>query len=176
MKIKSHCKRNHPLEGDNLYISPSGNRNCKACHRLHADEWAKRNREKHLELHRKRAETYRKNPENKERIKAVKKKLNATEKYKVAAKIRVDEWRKKNKEYFLNQRKEHYERNRDRITNYHRERHLRDNPGPAIRRVARGIKDGSIDITSAIKQIRELVAPLDGKSNQILRRNEGNDD
>ena len=30
---KTHCHRGHPLEGDNLYITPSGNRNCIKCQR-----------------------------------------------------------------------------------------------------------------------------------------------
>lgn len=28
---KTHCKRGHPLEGDNLYVNPQGLRNCKTC-------------------------------------------------------------------------------------------------------------------------------------------------
>lgn len=28
---KEHCKRGHSLSGDNLYITPTGGRNCKAC-------------------------------------------------------------------------------------------------------------------------------------------------
>jgi len=28
---RTHCKRMHPLRGDNLYVSPSGVRACKAC-------------------------------------------------------------------------------------------------------------------------------------------------
>ena len=28
---KTHCKRNHPLSGPNLYVSPRGTRACKRC-------------------------------------------------------------------------------------------------------------------------------------------------
>lgn len=31
---KTHCKRGHPLTGENLYLSPDGSRQCRACHRL----------------------------------------------------------------------------------------------------------------------------------------------
>lgn len=31
---KTHCKRGHPLSGDNLYVYPSGERSCRECHRL----------------------------------------------------------------------------------------------------------------------------------------------
>jgi hypothetical protein len=30
----THCKRGHPLRGNNLYVNPSGYRQCRACHRL----------------------------------------------------------------------------------------------------------------------------------------------
>lgn len=34
---KTHCKRGHPLSGDNLYIRPSnGARHCRACNALYA--------------------------------------------------------------------------------------------------------------------------------------------
>jgi len=29
--MKTHCKYGHPLSGDNLYVSPKGIRNCRAC-------------------------------------------------------------------------------------------------------------------------------------------------
>jgi len=29
--LKTHCPAGHPYEGDNLYISPDGGRNCRAC-------------------------------------------------------------------------------------------------------------------------------------------------
>jgi hypothetical protein len=28
---KTHCKRGHPLSGDNLYVQPRGYRNCRTC-------------------------------------------------------------------------------------------------------------------------------------------------
>jgi DNA-binding CsgD family transcriptional regulator len=31
---QSHCRRGHPLSGDNLYVAPKGVRQCKACRRL----------------------------------------------------------------------------------------------------------------------------------------------
>lgn len=40
---KTHCKRGHPLSGDNLRIRPNGNRACKACNR---DDARARYREK----------------------------------------------------------------------------------------------------------------------------------
>ena len=32
---KTHCKRGHPLSGENLYRRPSGGRECWACKRMH---------------------------------------------------------------------------------------------------------------------------------------------
>ena len=32
--LKTECKRGHPLSGDNLYLSPNGNRQCRACNQL----------------------------------------------------------------------------------------------------------------------------------------------
>lgn len=29
----THCKHGHPLSGDNLYMTPDGRRNCRACRR-----------------------------------------------------------------------------------------------------------------------------------------------
>lgn len=31
---RSHCKRGHPLSGDNLYVKPNGSRICIACRKL----------------------------------------------------------------------------------------------------------------------------------------------
>lgn len=39
---KTHCHRGHPLEGDNLYVKPSGGRCCKACRTIHNHEKWKR--------------------------------------------------------------------------------------------------------------------------------------
>lgn len=36
---RTHCKRGHPLRGDNLYVSPSGSRSCKACKRAGRAAW-----------------------------------------------------------------------------------------------------------------------------------------
>lgn len=33
-KNKTHCLRGHPLSGDNLYVTPKGERACKECRRL----------------------------------------------------------------------------------------------------------------------------------------------
>lgn len=30
---KTECQRGHPLEGDNLYVTPSGRRQCRTCRR-----------------------------------------------------------------------------------------------------------------------------------------------
>lgn len=32
---RTHCKRNHPLSGDNLFLTSGGSRGCKACRRIH---------------------------------------------------------------------------------------------------------------------------------------------
>jgi hypothetical protein len=41
---KKKCKRGHRLAGENLYIKPDGNRNCRACHR---EGEARRRRARH---------------------------------------------------------------------------------------------------------------------------------
>ena len=33
--VKTHCKRGHPLDGENLYLRSDGGRQCKACTRMH---------------------------------------------------------------------------------------------------------------------------------------------
>jgi hypothetical protein len=36
----THCKRGHPLSGDNLYVQPQGYRSCKECKRIQMrDRW-----------------------------------------------------------------------------------------------------------------------------------------
>lgn len=40
--IKTHCKRGHPLSGDNLYVS-KGQRWCRACRNMLCIEYRKRN-------------------------------------------------------------------------------------------------------------------------------------
>lgn len=34
-KARTHCKRLHPLSGDNLFITSSGSRGCKECRKIH---------------------------------------------------------------------------------------------------------------------------------------------
>lgn len=38
---QTHCKREHPLSGDNLYIDKRGSRICKSCNRNRVIEWNK---------------------------------------------------------------------------------------------------------------------------------------
>lgn len=39
LRVKSHCKRGHPLSGDNLYVVPkTGERCCRECRRAEARE------------------------------------------------------------------------------------------------------------------------------------------
>ena len=33
--VKDHCPQGHPYSGDNLYVTPSGHRQCRACRRAH---------------------------------------------------------------------------------------------------------------------------------------------
>lgn len=40
---KTHCKRDHPLSGDNLYVTPKGERQCRIC-RKEADNRYKNKR------------------------------------------------------------------------------------------------------------------------------------
>jgi hypothetical protein len=44
--LKTHCKRGHPLSGDNLYSAPSGRRVCKTCHHDNSNRSAIRRKEK----------------------------------------------------------------------------------------------------------------------------------
>lgn len=55
---KTHCKRGHPLSGDNLYVSPSGSRHCRTCR----NSWQQRFREESATLH-KRLSVRRQEPE-----------------------------------------------------------------------------------------------------------------
>lgn len=32
-RVADHCRRGHPLEGENLYMRPDGKRGCRACRR-----------------------------------------------------------------------------------------------------------------------------------------------
>jgi len=38
--LKTHCKRGHPMIGENLYVRPSGGRVCKACRKLNEQDRA----------------------------------------------------------------------------------------------------------------------------------------
>lgn len=50
-KDKTHCKRGHPLTGDNLYIDGSGFRRCRECIKINNDRNnAKRNPKPFSEL------------------------------------------------------------------------------------------------------------------------------
>lgn len=42
---KTECVRGHPLSGDNLYISPDGERQCRTCRRDQRRAWEKAKRE-----------------------------------------------------------------------------------------------------------------------------------
>lgn len=44
--IKTHCKRGHPLSGDNLRIDSRGDRCCVTCQCMKAKEWKVRNRKR----------------------------------------------------------------------------------------------------------------------------------
>jgi hypothetical protein len=39
------CDRNHPLSGDNVYISPRGQRHCRKCRKRSTQIWTKARRE-----------------------------------------------------------------------------------------------------------------------------------
>lgn len=41
--LKTHCKRGHPLSGDNLRIGPRGERRCFTCNAENVKEWQRRN-------------------------------------------------------------------------------------------------------------------------------------
>ena len=38
---KTHCKRGHELSGENLYITHTGSRSCKACQKFRHARWRK---------------------------------------------------------------------------------------------------------------------------------------
>ena len=42
MRAKRHCPHGHPYEGENLYVRPNGDRECRTCHRT--QERARRRR------------------------------------------------------------------------------------------------------------------------------------
>jgi hypothetical protein len=37
---KTHCKRGHPLSGDNVFKTSQGNRSCRICQRSHVAKWS----------------------------------------------------------------------------------------------------------------------------------------
>lgn len=43
--LKTHCKRGHLLDGENLYRTAAG-RSCKRCHKIKTKEWKKNNRDR----------------------------------------------------------------------------------------------------------------------------------
>lgn len=43
---KTHCKRNHPYSGDNIYYSPKGDRSCVQCRRESERRYAEKLKEK----------------------------------------------------------------------------------------------------------------------------------
>lgn len=43
---KTHCKRGHPLSGENLTMTVQGHRSCKICLRVHREKWRKAHRAK----------------------------------------------------------------------------------------------------------------------------------
>jgi 5-methylcytosine-specific restriction endonuclease McrA len=82
---KTHCPYGHPYAGDNLYVSPAGVRQCKACRKVRVMESYYRNHEKRLaektawreenrELHNERSRRWAKeNPEKANMISRLKK-------------------------------------------------------------------------------------------------------
>jgi hypothetical protein len=50
--LRTHCKRGHLLDGDNLYVNPGGTRTCRTCMRMHHKNWRDRNQEHNREWHR----------------------------------------------------------------------------------------------------------------------------
>jgi hypothetical protein len=47
-KAKTHCPKNHPLSGENLYVTPKGSRDCKVCINTRSRECWRRKRAKAL--------------------------------------------------------------------------------------------------------------------------------
>lgn len=41
-KARTHCKRGHPLSGENLFINSGGSRGCKECRRIHKHDYRAR--------------------------------------------------------------------------------------------------------------------------------------
>ncbi len=49
---QTHCKRGHPLEGDNLYITSNGTRSCRICKDANYKKWLSTHRERRREIDR----------------------------------------------------------------------------------------------------------------------------
>ena len=43
-RARTHCKRNHPLSGDNLFLTPVGGRGCKECRKIHKRTYLEKSR------------------------------------------------------------------------------------------------------------------------------------
>lgn len=65
---KTHCKRGHPLSGENLYIDKRGSRLCRTCHRAAKAAWNKAHPQKQSEY---QARYLEKHPEARERKREV---------------------------------------------------------------------------------------------------------
>lgn len=42
---KTHCKRGHPLDGENLYVTPTGGRDCRTCRQQSSQRYKERKRQ-----------------------------------------------------------------------------------------------------------------------------------
>lgn len=49
---KTHCPQGHPYSGDNLYVSRSGDRQCRSCLATKAAHWRAKNPKRSRELNR----------------------------------------------------------------------------------------------------------------------------
>jgi|ERR1041385_79738 hypothetical protein len=47
---KTHCKRGHPLSGDNLFYVKNGTRHCRECRNQAGRDWRKKNNKHYLEM------------------------------------------------------------------------------------------------------------------------------
>jgi hypothetical protein len=45
-RLQARCKHGHPLQGDNLYVSPDGQRNCRECNRESARTYCRQKSKK----------------------------------------------------------------------------------------------------------------------------------
>jgi hypothetical protein len=51
-RTRTHCAKGHPLDGDNVYLTPRGWRRCRKCRRKEYQDWVSQNREQRRELDR----------------------------------------------------------------------------------------------------------------------------